>query len=404
MRRTSLRLLRISVIFTATNAENMTGYIHELESWPRFKWSSQDLSEQLASVRHRQGRLLGRMEALGFELRAEAVLQTLTEDVLKSSEIEGEILDKEQVRSSIARRLGMDIGALAPVDREVEGVVEMMLDATQNYQAPLTDERLFAWHAALFPTGRSGMTKIIVGAWRDEASGPMQVVSGPIGREKVHYEAPAAARLDGEMAGFIEWFNGAAPLDPVLKAALAHLWFVTIHPFEDGNGRIARAIADMILARSEGSPQRFYSMSAQIRLERKDYYAILERTQKGDLDITGWLQWFLGCLDRAFDGAEEILANVLRKTRFWEAMAGRPLNERQRKVINRLLDGFEGKLTSSKWATLTKTSPDTALRDINDLVARGVLAKDEGGGRSTSYSLARRDATSHAAPNGSPAK
>jgi len=382
----------------------MTGYIHELESWPRFKWSSQDLSEQLASVRHRQGRLLGRMEALGFELRAEAVLQTLTEDVLKSSEIEGEILDKEQVRSSIARRLGMDIGALAPVDREVEGVVEMMLDATQNYQAPLTDERLFAWHAALFPTGRSGMTKIIVGAWRDEASGPMQVVSGPIGREKVHYEAPAAARLDGEMAGFIEWFNGAAPLDPVLKAALAHLWFVTIHLFEDGNGRIARAIADMILARSEGSPQRFYSMSAQIRLERKDYYAILERTQKGDLDITGWLQWFLGCLDRAFDGAEEILANVLRKTRFWEAMAGRPLNERQRKVINRLLDGFEGKLTSSKWATLTKTSPDTALRDINDLVARGVLAKDEGGGRSTSYSLARRDATSHAAPNGSPAK
>jgi Fic family protein len=331
------------------------------------------------------------MEALGFDLRAEAVLQTLTEDVLKSSEIEGEILDKEQVRSSIARRLGMDIGALAPVDRDVEGVVEMMLDATQNYQAPLTDERLFAWHAALFPTGRSGMTKIIVGAWRDEASGPMQVVSGPIGREKVHYEAPAAALLDGEMAAFVEWFNSAAPLDPVLKAAIAHLWFVTIHPFEDGNGRIARAIADMMLARSEGSPQRFYSMSAQIRLERKDYYAILERTQKADLDITAWLQWFLACLDRAFDGAEEILANVLRKARFWEAIAGLPLNERQRKVVNRLLDGFEGKLTSSKWAALAKTSPDTALRDINDLVARGVLVKDEGGGRSTSYSLARLD-------------
>jgi len=367
----------------------MAAYIHEHEGWPRFGWNSQNLAEQLVAVRHRQGRLLGRMEALGFELRAEAVLQTLTEDVLKSSEIEGEILDKEQVRSSIARRLGMDIGALAPVDRDVEGVVEMMLDATQTYQAPLTDERLFAWHAALFPTGRSGMTKIIVGAWRDEASGPMQVVSGPIGREKVHYEAPAAARLDGEMVAFVDWFNGVALLDPVLKAAVAHLWFVTIHPFEDGNGRIARAIADMMLARSEGSPQRFYSMSAQIRLDRKDYYAILERTQKGDLDITAWLQWFLGCLDRAFDGAEAILANVLRKARFWEAMAAQPLNERQCKVVNRLLDGFEGKLTSSKWAALTKTSPDTALRDINDLVARGVLVKDEAGGRSTSYSLAR---------------
>jgi Fic family protein len=281
----------------------------------------------------------------------------------------------------------MDIGALAPVDRDVEGVVEMMLDATQNYRAQLTDERLFAWHAALFPTGRSGMTRIIVGTWRDEASGPMQVVSGPIGGEKVHYEAPAAARLEREMAAFVAWFNNGAPLDPVLKAAVAHLWFVTIHPFEDGNGRIARAIADMMLSRSESSPQRFYSMSAQIRLERKDYYAILERTQKGDLDITAWLQWFLGCLDRAFDGAEEILANVLRKARFWEAMAGQPLNERQRKVVNRLLDGFQGKLTSSKWAALTKTSPDTALRDINDLVARGVLVKDEAGGRSTSYSV-----------------
>ncbi|TJW43745.1 MAG: Fic family protein [Mesorhizobium sp.] len=363
--------------------------MHELEGWPKFEWNSQDLADQLAAVRHRQGRLLGRMEALGFELRTEAVLQTLTEDVLKSSEIEGEVLDKEQVRSSIARRLGIDIGALALVDRDVEGVVEMMLDATQNYRQPLTDERLFGWHAALFPTGRSGMTKIIVGAWRDEASGPMQVVSGPIGREKVHYEAPAAARLQAEMAAFIDWFNGGASLDPVLKAAVAHLWFVTIHPFEDGNGRIARAIADMMLARSEGSPQRFYSMSAQIRLERKDYYAILERMQKGDLDITAWLQWFLRCLDRAFDGAEEILANVLRKARFWEAKAGQPLNERQRKVVNRLLDGFEGKLTSSKWAALTKTSPDTALRDINDLVARGILVRDEAGGRSTSYSLAR---------------
>jgi len=366
----------------------MGTYIHQLAGWPRFEWNSQDFAEQLAAVRHRQGRLLGRMEALGFELRAEAVLQTLTEDVLKSSEIEGEILDKEQVRSSIARRLGMDIGALAPVDRDVEGVVEMMLDATQNYQAPLTDERLFAWHAALFPTGRSGMRKIIVGAWRDEAPGPMQVVSGPLGREKVHYEAPAATRLEGEMAAFVEWFNGDAPLDPVLRAAVAHLWFVTIHPFEDGNGRIARAIADMMLARSEGGSQRFYSMSAQIRLERKDYYATLERTQKGDLDITAWLSWFLACLDRAFDNAEDILASVFKKARFWERHAGAVLNDRQRDMLNRLLDGFAGKLTSSKWAKIEKCSADTALRDINDLVERRILAKDAGGGRSTSYSLA----------------
>ncbi len=363
-------------------------YIHQLGGWPRFGWSSRDIGQHLAAVRHRQGRLFGRMEALGFDLRAEAVLQTLTEDVLKSSEIEGEALQRELVRSSVARRLGMDVGALAPVDRHVEGVVEMMLDATQDYLAPLSDERLFAWQAALFPSGRSGMAKIVVGAWRDGGSGPMQVVSGPIGRQSVHYEAPAAARLPSEMTLFLDWFNGEAALDPVLKAAIAHLWFVTIHPFEDGNGRIARAIADMALARSEGSPQRFYSMSAQIRQERKDYYAILEATQKGGLDITAWLQWFLACLDRAFGGAEGILANVLRKARFWEAMAGQPLGERQRAIINRLLDGFVGKLTSSKWATLAKTSPDTALRDINDLVARGILVKDEAGGRSTSYSLA----------------
>jgi Fic family protein len=366
----------------------MAAYIHQQKDWPKFNWNNDALAGHLAAVRHRQGRVFGRMEALGFDLRAEAVLQTLTEDVLKSSEIEGELLDKEQVRSSIARRLGMDIGALAPVDRNVEGVVEMMLDATQNYQAPLSDERLFAWHAALFPTGRSGMTRIIVGEWRNEASGPMQVVSGPVGREKVHYEAPLAGRLVAEMAAFLDWFNGDLGLDPVLKAAIAHFWFVTIHPFDDGNGRIARAIADMALARSEGSQQRFYSMSAQIRLERRDYYAILERTQKGDLEITEWLQWFLSCLDRAFDGAEQILANVFRKAHFWEMIAGETISERQRKVINRLLEGFDGKLTSSKWAVLTKTSPDTALRDINDLVARGILVKDESGGRSTSYSLA----------------
>ncbi len=361
-------------------------YIHELADWPNLRWSDEQLAQPLAAVRHRQGRLIGHMEALGFPLREEAVLQALTEDVIKSSEIEGEVLDREQVRSSIARRLGMDIGGLVEADRHVEGVVEMMLDATQNYAQALTAERLFDWHAALFPTGRSGMSRITVGAWRTAESGPMQVVSGPIGRERVHYEAPASERLDAEMFRFLKWFETAAP-DPVLKAGIAHLWFVTIHPFDDGNGRIARAIADLALARAEGTAQRFYSMSAQIRTERKAYYDMLERAQKGDLDITPWLSWFIGCLDRAFDGAETILASVMRKARFWESVAGQPLKDRQRKVINRLLDGFEGKLTNAKWAAITRTSSDTALRDINDLVRRGILVKEPGGGRSTSYSL-----------------
>lgn len=345
------------------------------------------MADRLAAVRHRQGRLIGRMEGLGFQLRAEAVLQTLTEEVLKSSEIEGELLDKEQVRSSIARRLGMNIAGLVPADRDVEGVVEMMLDATQNYMAPLTKGRLFGWHAALFPTGRSGMRKIAVGAWRANASGPMQVVSGPIGREHVHFEAPDAERVDEEMRAFLDWFEGDVAIDPVIKAGVAHLWFVTIHPFEDGNGRIARAVADLALTRSEGTPQRFYSMSAQIRLERNAYYDILEATQKGDLDITPWLEWFLDCLNRAFDAAETILASVLRKARFWDARAGERLNDRQRLIINRLLNGFEGKLTSSKWAKLAKCSQDTALRDIDDLLQRGILVKGAAGGRSTSYSL-----------------
>ena len=367
----------------------MARYIHQRPEWPKFSWDQNRLAQQLASVRHRQGRLIGRMQALGFPLREEAVLSTLTEDVLKSSEIEGEILDKDQVRSSIARRLGIEAGALAPADRNVEGVVEMMLDATQKYQEPLTAERLFGWHASLFPTGRSGMARIIVGAWRDDKSGPMQVVSRAHSeRPKVHYEAPAATRLDADMQSFLDWFNGAPSVDPVLKAALAHLWFVTIHPFDDGNGRIARAIADMSLARSEDSPQRFYSMSAQIRQERNAYYDMLEKTQQGDdLDITPWMEWFLACLDRAFDGAETILAAVFRKAEFWKQHAAAPFNERQRDILNRLLDGFEGKLTSSKYAIIEKTSPDTALRDITDLVARGILIKDEGGGRSTSYSL-----------------
>ncbi len=366
----------------------MTTYLHELKNWPQFKWDQKRLAEPLAAVRHRQGRLLGRMDSLGFGLRNEAVLYTLTEDVLKSSEIEGEILDKEQVRSSIARRLGMDIGALTAADRHVEGVVEMMLDATQKFDAPLTEKRLFAWHASLFPTGRSGMSKIKVGAWRDDSSGPMQVVSGPMGRERVHYEAPAAKRVRQDMRAFLHWFNDdGEPSDPVLRAAVAHLWFVTIHPFDDGNGRIARAIADMALARSEKSPQRFYSMSAQIREERKAYYDILETTQKANLNITGWLEWFLACLDRAFDGAETILAAVLTKAQFWKKNAGASFNDRQRLVLNRLLNGFVGKLTSSKYAKLAKCSQDTASRDIDDLVKRGILVKDAGGGRSTSYSL-----------------
>jgi Fic family protein len=363
-------------------------YIHQLPEWPRFDWSRERLAQPLAGVRYRQGRMIGHMEALGFELRQEAVLRTLSEDVVKSTEIEGEKLDAAQVRSSIARRLGIDIGALKPADREVEGVVEMMLDATLHYDRPLTADRLFGWHASLFPTGRSGLIKIRAGAWRDDSTGPMRVVSGPIGREHVHFEAPAAKRLGREMRKFLDWFNTPNAVDPVLRAAQAHLWFVTIHPFDDGNGRIGRAIADMSLARSENSPQRFYSMSAQIRQERAAYYNILERTQKGTLDVTPWMDWFLGCLGRAIDGAQTTLAAVLSKARFWDSVAGVAINERQRLVLNRLLDGFEGKLTTSKYAKLAKCSPDTALRDIMALVERGILIRGTERGRSTSYALA----------------
>jgi Fic family protein len=328
------------------------------------------------------------MEALSFQVKEEAVLRTLTDDVLKSSEIEGEKLDAEQVRLSVARRLGMDIAGLPATDRHVEGVVGMMLDATQRYDQPLTRERLFGWHASLFPTGWSGMHAIDVGAWRDDRTAPMQVVSGPVGRERVHFEAPAAVRLDDEMRRFLAWFNGDAATEPVLKAAQAHLWFVTIHPFGDGNGRIARAIADLALARSESSPQRFYSMSTEIRQERADYYRMLEQTQQGTLDITGWMKWFVGCLARAIEQAQTTLSGVLAKARFWEKLRDIPLNDRQRPVINRLLDGFDGKLTSSKWAVLTKSSQDSALRDLQQLVERGVLVRNPAGGRSTSYSLA----------------
>lgn len=363
------------------------GYIHELADWPKLTWDAGKLSAVLADVRHRQGRLLGRMEGLGFRLRSEAKLSTLTADVVKSSAIEGEKLDAEEVRSSIARRLGLEFAGAAVAGRDVEGIVEMMLDATQNFAQPLTTERLFGWHAALFPTGRSGMHRIKVGAWRPVEAGAMQVVSGPIGREKVHFEAPSAEKLDQEMNSFLEWFEAANGVDPVVKAGVAHFWFVTIHPFEDGNGRIGRAIVDLELSRADGTAERFYSMSSQIEAERKEYYLQLEHGQRNGLDVTLWLEWFLGCLSRAIAKADETLSGVLRKARLWEKVNLQPVNERQRKVINRLLDGFEGKLTSSKYAKLVKCSEDTALRDISALVERGVLVKNEAGGRSTSYKL-----------------
>ncbi len=362
-------------------------YIWDRSGWPAFIVAEQRLSKLLATVSREQGRLLGQMGALGFDLRSEAHLRTVTEDVVKSSEIEGEKLNSDQVRSSIARRLGLDVGGLIPSARDVDGIVEMMLDATGGYERPLSRDRLFDWHAALFPTGRSGMHRITTAAWRTDSSGPMQVVSGPVGRQKVHYEAPPAARVPREMEQFLRWFADPGDGDALLVAGLAHLWFVTIHPFEDGNGRIARAIADMALARSEKTRQRFYSMSAQICRERSVYYLTLERTQKGELDVTQWQEWFLTCLQRAIEGAQETLGAVLDKARFWGRFAREPLNERQIKVLNSLLDGFEGKLTTSKWAKIAKCSQDTAYRDILDLVTRGALQKDASAGRSTSYSL-----------------
>ena len=363
-------------------------YIHELRDWPRFSWDSGAIAPLLSEVRLRQGLLLGRMKSYDFASQWTATLKVLTEETIKSSAIEGVVLDPESVRSSIAKKLGRNVAGLKEhKDRNVEGVVEMMLDATQRFEVPLTRERLFDWHANLFPEVRRTTDKFRVGAWREDSEGSMQVISGPIGRPKVHYVAPAANRLDAEMERFLGWFESDEQPDPLLKTAIAHLWFVTIHPFDDGNGRIARAIADMGLARSESSAQRFYSMSAQIRLERKAYYDILEKTQKGSLDITAWLQWFLDCLDRAFDRADDILASVFKKARFWDRHASAAFNARQRAMINRLLNGFVGKLTTSKWAALCKCSQDTALRDIDDLVKRGVLVKDSAGGRSTSYSI-----------------
>ncbi len=365
-----------------------TDYIHQRPDWPELTWNGDALAGSLATVRHRQGRLLGKMEALGFDLRAEASLEVLTSDVVKSSAIEDEVLNPGEVRSSIARKLGLDVAGVRKASRDAEGIVEMMLDATMNFEARLAKRRLCDWHASLFPTGRVGMRRIKVGAWRTGEAGPMQVVSGPYGRQKVHFEAPPADRLELEMTRFIEWFNATRSVDPVLKAGVAHFWVVTIHPFEDGNGRIARAIADLALARADGTKERFYSMSSQIEAERKDYYLELEKAQRGDVNVTRWLSWFLGCLGRAIDGAEQTFAAVLYKAKLWQRINRRPVNDRQRRVINRLLDGFEGFLATSKYAKLAKCSPDTALRDIQELLERSILVPNPGGGRSTSYRLA----------------
>ncbi|MCU0434884.1 MAG: Fic family protein [Bacteroidia bacterium] len=367
----------------------MSIYIHQKQHWPNFYWNNDELLNLLSEARNLQGRLLGKMQTLGFELQDEALLETLALDVLKSSEIEGEIYNPEQVRSSLAERLGLEYAGTVMSDRNVDGMVDMMIDATRNCFAPLTQERLFDWHAALFPMGRSGVFKITVAGWRKDEKGKMQVVSGAAGREKVHFQAPDAELLDDEMTYFLDWFNGNGNTDLVIKAAVAHLWFVTIHPFQDGNGRITRALTDMLLARSDKSTRRFYSMSAQIRIERNTYYQILEKTQKGDLDITEWISWFLNCLINALNASEKILKGVLQKSDFWNKHAAIPFNERQKKVLTKLLDDFEGKLTSQKWMKLTNCSKDTAVRDINDLIEKQVLQKATAGGRSTSYELVR---------------
>ena len=358
-------------------------YIHQRKDWPKFTWDAEVITSLLGEVRHRQGKILGVMQGLGFRLQEETVLKTLTLDVVKSSEIEGKQLNQEQVRSSIARRLGIEIAGAVPVERDVEGVVEMLLDATQRYDEPLSVDRLFGWHAALFPTGRSGMYKIKTAAWRDDK---IQVTSGPMGKETVHFEAPTADKVPIEMVAFLVWFNASHDIDPVLKAAFAHLWFVTIHPFEDGNGRITRAITDMQLARADQSKQRFYSMSAQIQADRNGYYGILERTQKSDLDITPWLDWFLTCLLHSMAQTDETISLTLKRAQFWETHRTTDFNARQQKILQSLLDDFFGKLTVSKYAKITKVSTDTSLRDIQDLISKGILAQ-EGSGRSTSYKL-----------------
>ena len=362
-------------------------YLWQRPDWPQWQFDAAALAAPLAQVHRAQGHLAGRMAELGLAQRDQATLQALTQEVVTTSAIEGEALNLDVVRSSVARRLGVDIGALAPTDRHVDGVVDMILDATQRHAEPLTAERLFGWHAALFPTGYSGHVRIRTGAWRNDAAGPMQVVSGPVGREKVHFEAPPATALPAETAAFMAWFNAPLAGDSLIHAGLTHLWLVTLHPFDDGNGRISRAVGDMALARAEGTAQRFYSLSAQIQRERKQYYDQLEAAQRGTLDVTPWLDWFLACLLRAVQGADGMLAGVLGKAQFWQRWAGTPMNVRQTLVLNKVLDGMEGKLTNAKWAAIAKCSADTSLRDINDLLAQGVLRKLKGGGRSTGYEL-----------------
>ena len=374
------------------NTHRMKAFLHQQDYWPEFTWNSNEFLSLLSEARNLQGRLFGKMETLGFALRNEAFLDTLTLDVIKSSEIEGEILNPGQVRSSIARRLGMEIAGNVESDRNVDGVVEMMLDATQNCFKPLTAERLFDWHAVLFPTGRSGMYKITVADWRKDTTGPMQVVSGAMGKEKAHYKAPDSGLLEKEMTRFLDWFNSNASIDLVIKAAIAHLWFVTIHPFDDGNGRITRALTDMLLARSDKSNQRFYSMSAQIRIERTQYYELLEKSQKGDLDITNWISWFLRCLINSLKSTDIVLTKVLFKADFWQKHMDTVINDRQKKILNKLIDGFDGKLASSKWAKIAKCSKDSAVRDINDLIEKGILQREAAGGRSTNYELIRMPA------------
>lgn len=363
-------------------------YIWREDDWPQFRWDAQALLMPLAEARHRQGHLLGQMQRLGFDLQCEAELRATTEDVIKTSEIEGERLDMASVRSSVARRLGLPDGGVLPPDRKIDGIVEMMLDALRNHAIPLAQQRLFGWHAALFPTGWSGLHKITIGDWRTDSAGPMQVVSGPIERPKVHYEAPPANRVGSEIEQFLTWFNQTPAMDGLLRSAIAHLWFVTIHPFDDGNGRIARTIADLALAQMEGTGQRFYSMSAQIQRERSHYYEILERTQRGSLDITAWLSWFVQCYGRAIDAAEVAAQGVLGKAEFWRRFTSEPMSARQTVVLNRFMDGFEGNLSAKKWAAIGKCSIDTAQRDINDLLERGILVRNPGGSKRTSYSVA----------------
>jgi Fic family protein len=365
----------------------MAKFIYQATDWPNFIWNSDSLVSLLGEVRNKQGLLIGKMDSMGFDLKAEATLENLTLDTIKSSEIEGEFLNAKEVRSSIARHLGLDISGLIPSDRYVDGLVEMMLDATQNYNKPLNAERLYGWQSALFPAGRSGLYKLKTGKWRDDKKGPMQVVSGAFGKEIVHFKAPDASGISNEMKDFLKWFNNEKKLDPVFKAGIAHLWFITIHPFEDGNGRIARAITDIQLARADGSKQRFYGMSAQIRAERSKYYNILEETQKGSLDITQWLKWFLKCLVNALNQSDNTLSKVIFKAEFWNKHADANLHERQKLLLNKMLGGFEGKLTSTKWAKIAKCSNDTALRDIQDLINKQILIKENAGGRSTNYLL-----------------